>query len=126
MLAFLNTLVNSLVNPILPIPLTLPHPISTSSGPFSGFSEIKPWKPRKRLRAPLIILKHICLLYEETPSHGPIPPIVRMARWPKTAGELEGYISAESVRTIRKARELCFVLRTTGAFIGRVDNAKSE
>ncbi len=52
-------------------------------------------------------VKHICLFYEETPSHGPIPPIVRKARWPKTAGELEGYISAEGVRTIRKARELC-------------------
>ncbi len=32
-------------------------------------------------------VKHICLFYEETPSHGPIPPIVRMARWPKTPGE---------------------------------------
>ncbi len=53
------------------------------------------------------LLKHICLFYEETPSHSLIPRIVRMARWPKTAGELEGYISAESVRTIRKARELC-------------------
>ncbi len=35
----------------------------------------------------VLVLKHICLFYEETPSHGPIPPIVRMARWPKTPGE---------------------------------------
>ncbi len=34
----------------------------------------------------VLVLKQICLFYEETPSHGPIPPIVRMARWPKTAG----------------------------------------
>ncbi len=34
--------------PILRISLTLPYQISTSSGPFSGSSEIKPWKPRKR------------------------------------------------------------------------------
>ncbi len=52
-------------------------------------------------------LKHICLSYEETPSHGPIPPIVRMARWPKTPDELEMYINAESVRTIRQKKVLC-------------------
>ncbi len=52
-------------------------------------------------------MKHICLLYEETPSHGTIPPIVRMARWPKTPGELGNCISAESVRTIKQEKELC-------------------
>ncbi len=51
-------------------------------------------------------MKQIGLFYEETPSHGPIPPIVRMARWPKTPGELGNCISAESVRTIRQEREL--------------------
>ncbi len=54
------------------------------------------------------ILKQICLFYKETPSHGPIPPIVRMARWPKMPGELERYIGAESVPTIRL--EKAFVL----------------
>ncbi len=52
-------------------------------------------------------VKHICLFYGETPSHGPIPPIVRMARWPKTPGGLERYINAESVRTIRQKKVLC-------------------
>ncbi len=31
----------------------------------------------------------------------------RMAQWPKTPGELEGYIGAESMRTIRRERESC-------------------
>ncbi len=58
------------------------------------------------------------MFYEETPSHGPILPIVRMARWPKTPGGLEKYIGAESVRTIRQKKELCCVMRTVGEFIG--------
>ncbi len=52
-------------------------------------------------------IKHICLFYEESPSHGPIPPIVRMARWPKTAGEIGKCIGADSVRTIKQGRVLC-------------------
>ncbi len=32
-------------------------------------------------------IKHICLFYEETPQPRSDPPIVRMARWPKTPGE---------------------------------------
>ncbi len=62
--------------------------------------------------------KGICLFYDETPSHGPIPPIVRMARWPKTPGGLEKYIGAESVRTIRQAKNLLFVMCTVGVLIG--------
>ncbi len=62
------------------------------------------------------------MFYEETPSHD--PPIVIMARWPKTPGELERYIGAESVRTIRQEKELCFVVCTAGAFIGCVDKIK--
>ncbi len=60
----------------------------------------------------------MCFFYKEAPSYGPIPPIVRMVRWPKTAGELEGYINAENMRTIRKAREFLFVMCTVGVFIG--------
>ncbi len=52
------------------------------------------------------VLKHFCLFYQETPSHSPIPPIVRMARWPKTAGEFGKCIGADSVRTIKQGREL--------------------
>ncbi len=63
-------------------------------------------------------VKHICLFYEETPQPRSDPPIVRMARWPKTAGELEGYISAENVRTVRQDNELCSVMCTVGEFIG--------
>ncbi len=36
------------------------------------------------------------------------PTHTSMARWPKTSGELKRYIGAESVRTIRQERELCF------------------
>ncbi len=43
----------------------------------------------------------------ENPQPRSDPSIVRMARWPKTSGELEGYIGAESVRTIRQEKELC-------------------
>ncbi len=46
------------------------------------------------------------------------PPIVRMARWPKTAGELGKCIGAESVRTTRQEKVLCCVVCTAGAFIG--------
>ncbi len=80
------------------------------------FSRSGPWLWLGKLAGKS--LKHICLFYEETPSHGPIPPpIVRMARWPKTPGELERYIGAESVRTIRR-KECCVVMCTVGAFIG--------
>ncbi len=51
---------------------------------------------------------------------------IRMARWPKTPGELERCIGAESVRTIRQEREGVFVVCSAGAFIGCVDNVKSE
>ncbi len=86
--------------------------------------------PTNSLNTPMdntfLHLKHICLFYEETPSHGPIPPIVRMARWPKTPGELERYIGAESVRTIRQGRELCCVMRTAGEFIECVDKIEDK
>ncbi len=42
------------------------------------------------------------LVLRENPQPCLDPPIVRMARWPKTPGELERYIGAESVRTIRR------------------------
>ncbi len=39
------------------------------------------------------------------PTHASTP-VVKMARWPKTPGELERCIGEESVRTIRREREL--------------------
>ncbi len=57
------------------------------------------------------------MFYEETPNHGPIPPIVRMARWPKTPGEFGKCIGTDSVRTIKQGRAL-FVMCTVGAVIG--------
>ncbi len=50
-----------------------------------------------------------------------------MAQWPRTPGELERYIGAESVRTIRQERQrIVFVVCSAGAFIGCVDKVKSE
>ncbi len=57
----------------------------------------------------------------------PRSPHIRIARWPKTPGEIERCIGAESVRTIRQKRErVVGVVCTAGAFIGCVDNVKSE
>ncbi len=58
------------------------------------------------------------MVFEKTPH-------IRIARRPKTPGELERYIGAESVRTIRQER-VVFVVRIAGAFIGCVDKIKSE
>ncbi len=53
-------------------------------------------------------IKHICLFHEETPQpRSDPPPIVRMARWPKTAGELGNCISAETRAHDKKGRVLC-------------------
>ncbi len=60
-------------------------------------------------------LKDYKLFFEKTPSHASIPPYQNgtMAK------------DAESVRTVRRERGLCVVC-TAGAFIGCVDNVKSE
>ncbi len=50
---------------------------------------------------------------------------IKMARLPKTPGELKRRIGTESVRTIRQER-VVFVVCTAGAFLGCVDNVKSE
>ncbi len=55
----------------------------------------------------------------------PRSPHIIMARWPKTPGELERCIGAESVRTKRKEREL-FLWCTAAVFVGCVDKVKSE
>ncbi len=50
-------------------------------------------------------------------------PIVRMARWPKTPGELERYIGAVNVRTIRQERVI--VCGVYSGYIYRLpDNVK--
>ncbi len=51
---------------------------------------------------------------------------IKMARWPKTPGELERCIGTESVRTIRQERKIVCVVCTAGALIGCVVNVKSE
>ncbi len=48
-----------------------------------------------------------------------------MVRWPKATVDSEKCIGAESVRSIRRQR-FVFVVCTAGAFIGCVDNVKSE
>ncbi len=47
------------------------------------------------------------LFYEETPSYGPIPHSQNGTMAKKTPGELEMYIGAERVRTIKQEKELC-------------------
>ncbi len=72
-------------------------------------------------------VKSITKLFEKYPQPCLNPPIVRMARWPKTPGELERRIGAESVRRDKIGkRVVVFVVCTAGAFIGCVDNVKSE
>ncbi len=57
----------------------------------------------------------------------PRSPHLRMARRPKTPGELLRYIGAEDVRTIRQERgRVVVVVCTAGAFIVCVDKLKSE
>ncbi len=50
-----------------------------------------------------------------------------MEKWtPKTPGELERCIGAESVRTIRQESGLCCLVCDAGTFRGCVDNVKSK
>ncbi len=70
---------------------------------------------------------HLVLREYPQPCVDPPPPPTRMARWPKTPGELERCVGAGSVRTIIKERLFCMcVVCTAGAFIGYAHNVKSE
>ncbi len=71
-------------------------------------------------------MKGNAYVLKENPQPCLDPPYSRMARWPKTPGDLGNCISAESVRTIRKGKRVVFVMCTVGEFIGREDNVKSE
>ncbi len=47
------------------------------------------------------------LFFEKTPQPCLDLPQIKMARWPKTRGEVERYTGAESVCTIRQEGDLC-------------------
>ncbi len=49
-------------------------------------------------------LKQISLFYEETPQPRSDPPIVRLAGWPKTAGEFGKCIGADFGKKVRVER----------------------
>ncbi len=85
----------------------------------TGFKEVRV-KCYPDLNVVWHIAEQTCKTYQvvlrENPQPCLDPPIVKIARWPKTPGELEMYIGAECVRTIRQ--ELLCVVCTAGKFIG--------